>query len=154
RHRDLALVDLSALPGSGSAGNRRERELQRLVRVASARAFDLANGPLFRTLLFRLAPEEHYLLATMHPPGADAWSGAVLVQELGALYQSFETGMAADLPALPVQYADFAVWQRSWLTGDALAAELDWWRERLAGAPPRIELPADRPRAAAGWRLG
>ncbi len=136
-------IDLSALPGEG--------ELWRVVREESARPFDLETGALFRTVLFRLAPEEHLLLATMHHIIADGWSGAVLVQEVGALYLY---GQRSPLPELPVQYADYAVWQRDWLAGEVLQAKLGWWRERLAGAPPRLELPTDRPRPAAGWRAG
>jgi len=150
---DPAPIDLSALSAAC-----REGELRRLLREMAARPFDLESGPLLRTFLFRLAVADHVLLATLHHIVADAWSGAVLVQEVGALYVASMQGRPAFLPALPIQYADYAVWQRSWLTGEVLQAELDWWRERLAGAPPRIELPADRPRAdskgRAGWRAG
>jgi amino acid adenylation domain-containing protein len=142
----LRRIDLSALAG--------EDELRRLVRREVARPFDLVGEPPFRTVLFQLAPDEHFLLATLHHIVADGWSGAVLVQEVGAAYQAALRGRPSPLPEPPVQYADFAVWQRGWLAGETLRAELDWWRDRLAGAPPRLELPADRPRQGAGWRAG
>ncbi|WP_203854783.1 non-ribosomal peptide synthetase, partial [Dactylosporangium siamense] len=103
--------------------------------------FDLATGPLFRASLLRVAAEEHVLALAMHHVVSDEWSAGILRRELDALYAGLE------LPALPVQYADFAAWQRRWLAGDALDAQLAAWRERLAGAPV-LDLPADRPRPA------
>ncbi|WFE40907.1 non-ribosomal peptide synthetase [Micromonospora sp. WMMD998] len=105
------------------------------------RPFDLAAGPLFRALVWRLGPEDHLLVLAMHHIVSDGWSMGVLVRELGAAY----AGEA--LPELPVQYADYAGWQRRELTGDRLDAELGHWRERLAGLPA-LELPTDRPRPA------
>ncbi|WP_203854840.1 non-ribosomal peptide synthetase, partial [Dactylosporangium siamense] len=103
--------------------------------------FDLAAGPLFRATLLRVATDEHVLVLVMHHVIGDEWSAGILRRELDALYAG------ADLADLPVQYADFAVWQRQWLTGETLEAQLDYWRERLAGLPT-LELPADRPRPA------
>ncbi|HWN42523.1 MAG TPA: amino acid adenylation domain-containing protein [Thermoanaerobaculia bacterium] len=102
--------------------------------------FDLVNGPLWRLRLLKLAPEDHVVLLTMHHMISDGWSMRILVRELAALY-----GNAADtaLPPLPIQYADFAVWQRKELAGEA---QLGWWREQLAGELPVLELPLDRPR--------
>ncbi|HVR95062.1 MAG TPA: amino acid adenylation domain-containing protein [Thermoanaerobaculia bacterium] len=136
----LPLVDLSGVPG--------EQELERLVRDEARLPFDLARGPLFRCTLVRLAPERHACLVTLHHIVSDAWSLGILVRELPAFYRAARTGEATDLPPLPVQYADFAHWQRQWLAGEVLASELAWWRERLAGAPPVLELPSDRPRPA------
>ncbi|MFD0579124.1 amino acid adenylation domain-containing protein [Dactylosporangium darangshiense] len=101
--------------------------------------FDLAAGPLFRATLVRVAADEHVLALAMHHVVGDEWSADILQDELGALYAGSE------LPALPVQYADFALWQRQWLTGEVLEGQLGYWREALAGAPV-LELPTDRPR--------
>ena len=109
------------------------------------RPFDLSRGPLLRARLWRIAEEEHLLLLVMHHIVSDGWSGGVLFGELGALYQAFATGRPSPLPELPVQYADYAVWQRSWLER-VLEQQTTYWRDRLAGAPPTLELPTDHPR--------
>ncbi|MFC4048004.1 condensation domain-containing protein, partial [Dactylosporangium siamense] len=103
--------------------------------------FDLEAGPLFRATLLRVGGQEHVLALAMHHVVGDEWSAGIVRRELDALYR------AEELPLLPVQYADFAVWQRRWLTGDVLEGQLGYWRERLEGAPV-LSLPADRPRAA------
>ncbi|HYO16003.1 MAG TPA: amino acid adenylation domain-containing protein, partial [Thermoanaerobaculia bacterium] len=139
----LPIVDLGDLPGL-----EREAEAGRLAREEARRLFDLSRGPLFRVTLVRLTTEEHALLLSMHHVISDGWSLGVLLRELSALYKAFGKGLSSPLPELPVQYADFAVWQRSWLAGEVLATQLGYWRERLAGAPAVLELPADRPRAA------
>ncbi len=134
----LPLVDLGALPDP-------EAEALKLAGGDARRPFDLQAGPLLRATLLRLADGDHALLLTMHHIVSDGWSLRVLIRELTALY-------AGDsLPALPVQYADFAAWQRGWLTGGTggvLDAEIAWWRERLAGLPAVLDLPTDRPRPA------
>ncbi|HEX6908775.1 MAG TPA: amino acid adenylation domain-containing protein, partial [Longimicrobium sp.] len=140
----IQVVDLSDRPHG-----EREAALRDLVADEAARPFDLAAGPLLRTTLARLGDDEHALLFTLHHIVSDGWSTGVLVREVSELYGAFAEGRAASLPELPVQYADFAAWQRAWLTGDVLAEQLGWWRERLAGAPPLLELPTDRPRPAA-----
>ncbi|HTG35648.1 MAG TPA: non-ribosomal peptide synthase/polyketide synthase [Thermoanaerobaculia bacterium] len=124
----------------------REERMRRLVREESLRPFDLERGPLVRAALLRLEAEEHVLLFTLHHIVSDGWSTGVLVREVAALYESRVTGRPAALPELPIQYADFAVWQRRWLSGAALEREAGYWRQRLAGAPASLELPADRPR--------
>ncbi|MEU0032349.1 amino acid adenylation domain-containing protein, partial [Streptomyces sp. NPDC006335] len=116
-----------------------------LVEADAVTPFDLAAGPLLRTCLIRLADDRHLLALSMHHAVSDEWSGRILWRELSALYQAFRTGERDPLPPLPVQYADFAVWQRSWLTGEVLDGQLAYWREVLAGAPV-LELPTDRPR--------
>ena len=138
---DLPVIDLSGLPAS-------EREAEALRRAASeARGpFDLARGPLLRAFLLRLNEREHVLLLNLHHIVSDAWSRGVLLREVALLYQAFAAGAPSPLPMLPVQYADYAVWQREWLTGDVLAEQLAYWRRQLAGAPPVLALPADRPR--------
>ncbi|HVS00657.1 MAG TPA: amino acid adenylation domain-containing protein, partial [Thermoanaerobaculia bacterium] len=144
----LPYVDLSVLPSS-----LREAEARRLAGEETLRPFDLARGPLLRAALARLGDEEHLFLLTMHHAVSDEWSVAVLVREVGAIYPAMSskkrTGLPSSLPELPIQVADHAVWQREWLRGEVLEERLSWWRERLTGAPPVIELPLDRPRAAA-----
>jgi amino acid adenylation domain-containing protein len=141
-------VPLPCADLSGLSATERERELARLVEEEAARPFDLETGPLLRAGLVALAEDDHALLLDVHHAVADGWSFGVLYRELSALYGAFAAGQASPLPELPVQYADFAVWQRAWLTGDVLERQLAWWRERLADAPPLLELPTDRPRAA------
>ncbi|MFL5537544.1 MAG: non-ribosomal peptide synthetase, partial [Longimicrobiaceae bacterium] len=137
----LEVTDLSRL-----APAEREAEARRLAREEAQRLFDLRAGPLFRTRLLRLGEEEHVLVLAMHHVVSDGWSMGVLTRELSALYEAFARGEASPLPELPVQYADYAVWQRAWLSGEVLEGQIAWWRERLAGAPPLLELPTDRPR--------
>ncbi|HVF62094.1 MAG TPA: amino acid adenylation domain-containing protein, partial [Thermoanaerobaculia bacterium] len=139
----LPLVDLGAL-GAAPA----EAELRRLA-AEGARGFDLARGPLLRAALFRRSADDHALLVALHHIASDGWSLGVLRRELAALYGAFAAGKPSPLPELPVQYADFAAWQREWLQGEPLAAQLAYWRQALAGAPAVLELPADRPRPAA-----
>ncbi|MET0397696.1 MAG: amino acid adenylation domain-containing protein, partial [Longimicrobiaceae bacterium] len=144
----LPVVDIAAL-----APEVREREARRLAREDAARPFDLARGPLLRTALLRLGDAESVLLLTLHHVISDGWSMGVLLRDLFTLYGAGTGGGPAALPPLPVQPADFAVWQRAWLAGDVLRRQLDWWRERLGGSPPALELPTDRPRpAVAGGR--
>ncbi|HEX8272115.1 MAG TPA: condensation domain-containing protein, partial [Longimicrobiaceae bacterium] len=145
----LPLADLSRLRAAD-----RERTARALAAEEAARPFDLARGPLLRASLLRLAGDDHALALTLHHVATDGWSMGVLFRDLSALYAAETGGPAADLPPLPLQYADFAVWQRLRLRGDALERELGWWRERLDGAPALLELPTDRPRRAARGRRG
>ncbi|MBV9926801.1 MAG: amino acid adenylation domain-containing protein [Acidobacteria bacterium] len=137
----LPLVDLSALTDA-----ERQAELARLTARESQRPFDLASGPLLRTTLLRLSDEEHFLLFTFHHIVSDGWSLRVFAEELSALYEAFTRGEPSPLEELPVQYADYAVWQRGRLEGGDLETQLDYWRRALAGAPSLLELPTDRPR--------
>ncbi len=139
----LPVLDLAGVPQA-----EREARAERLAWEEALRPFDLARGPLLRSTLLRLGAEDHVLLLTMHHIVSDAWSMDVLVREVLALYGAFSRGEPSPLPELPVQYADYAVWQRAWLSGATLERQLAWWRERLAGAPPLLELPVDRPRPA------
>ncbi len=132
----LPVVDLTALPAE-----RREAEAAARLRGEAGRRFDLRTGPLLRALLLRLEEDRWQAFFNLHHVVADGWSLGVLVDELGALYRSGKT-----LPPLPVQYADFARWQRDWLAGDVLAAHVAYWRERLRGAHTVLDLPTDRPR--------
>ncbi|HEX7242090.1 MAG TPA: amino acid adenylation domain-containing protein, partial [Longimicrobiaceae bacterium] len=139
----VPVEDLRALPAA-----EREAELRRLATAEAERPFDLAEGPLVRAFLARLDEEEWGMFFTMHHIVSDGWSMAVLVREVSELYGALSEGREPALPDLPVQYADFAVWQRDWLVGETLEAQLAWWRGALAGAPPALELPTDRPRPA------
>ncbi len=141
----LPVADLAALPAAA-----REQELRRVSWREAERPFDLSAGPLLRLLLVRLGERDHGLSVTQHHIVSDGWSVGVLVREMGLLYAAFAAGLSgppAELPELPVQYADFALWQRQRLQGPVLAAEIAYWKERLAGAPA-LELPTDRPRPA------
>ncbi len=145
----LPEIDLGGLPGA-----RRRRAAERLAGDEARRPFDLGSGRLLRAALLRLAPRESWLLLAVHHIAADGWSMGVLLAELAALYAAASGGGTAALPALAVQYADFAVWQRRWLAGERLAGELEHWGRQLAGAPAALELPADRPRRPAGPARG
>jgi amino acid adenylation domain-containing protein len=136
----LPLVDLGEL----SDVEQRERVLLAIDEEA-VRPFDLATGPLLRTTLLRLADDDHVLLYTFHHIVFDGWSPSVFFRDLAALYRARRTGQPAGLPDLPIQYADFAAWQRSWLSGARLAAGLEFWLDHLADLRPG-ELPLDRPR--------
>lgn len=138
---DLRLEDLSDHP-LGEA----ELNATRLVTEEAHRRFDLAVGPVFRGLIVRLSPEDHVLVLAMHHIVTDAWSEVILLDELSALYNAFARGEESSLPALPVQYGDFAVWQRDRLAGDALGPDLEYWLGRLDDLPELLEVPADRRR--------
>ncbi|PTL74997.1 non-ribosomal peptide synthetase [Vitiosangium sp. GDMCC 1.1324] len=139
----LRRVDLRELPDEA-----REDEAQRLFNEEVLRPFDLTTGPLLRVTLLKLGEAEHVLVLVMHHIVSDGWSMGVLVRELKALYEAFMAGKESPLEALPIQYADYAKWQRDWLRGEVLESSLDWWREQLKDAPPALELPTDRPRPA------
>ncbi|HEX6288070.1 MAG TPA: amino acid adenylation domain-containing protein, partial [Herpetosiphonaceae bacterium] len=141
------LVDLHP-EGTRLPAETRLAEARRLAQAEARQPFDLARGPLLRARLLRLAPTEHVLLLTMHHIVTDGWSMGVLFDELATGYAAARSGERAELPDLPIQYADFAAWQRQWLQDDALQAQLGYWREQLTGAPPVLELPTDRPRPA------
>ncbi|MFL6291918.1 MAG: amino acid adenylation domain-containing protein [Thermoanaerobaculia bacterium] len=138
----VPLADLSGLPGEVRAVE------ERRLLIEDKRPFDLELGPLFRAALVRLAAEEHLLLLDMHHIVSDGWSFGVLYRELAALYSAFLEGGPSPLPELPVQYADFSIWQREWLQGPVLEEQLSYWRERLADIPPVLEMPVDRLRPA------
>jgi amino acid adenylation domain-containing protein len=134
-------TDLSAAPDP-------QAQLRSLLQAEANAPFDLSKGPLVRFGLVRLALEEHVLLLTMHHIVSDGWSMGVLMRELQVLYAAFTQGQPSPLAELPIQYADYALWQRDWLQGAVLQSQVDFWRKTLEGAPPLIELPLDRPRPA------
>ncbi|MEO6194012.1 MAG: amino acid adenylation domain-containing protein [Thermoanaerobaculia bacterium] len=139
----LSAVDLSGLPE-----DRRDAEVFVLAGEEAVRPFDLTRGPLLRGSLLRLGESDHVAVLTLHHIVSDGWSMGILVREVAALYAALAEGRPSPLPELPVQYADFALWQRSWLHGEVLENEIAWWRRQLAGLPPLLELPTDRPRPA------
>ncbi|HEY7350647.1 MAG TPA: amino acid adenylation domain-containing protein [Ktedonobacterales bacterium] len=112
------------------------------------RPFDLAQGPLLRTMLFRLTEQEHILLLLMHHIISDGWSVGILVRELTTLYSAFTAGQPSPLPELPIQYADYALWRREWLQGERMEDQLTYWKQQLADAPAVLDLPTDHPRPA------
>ena len=130
----------------GLAAGERERRVRQAAEEEARRPFDLEAGPLLRCALLRVADDEHILLFTMHHIVSDEWSAAILINEVSVLYDAFTRGRPSPLPALPVQYADFAVWQREWLRGEELERQLAYWRQQLAGELPPLDLPTDRPR--------
>jgi amino acid adenylation domain-containing protein/thioester reductase-like protein len=132
----LPLVNLSHLPQP-----EQEAVVQQRAIAASNSPFDLGQSPLWRATLLRLSEQEHVLLFTLHHIVSDAWSKGVLVQEVAALYPAFCQGQPAPLPDLPIQYADFAVWQRQYLQSGVLDAQLTYWTQKLAGPLPVLQLP-------------
>ena len=144
----LPVEDLGRLPQA-----ERDAEAKRLALEEKRRPFDLERGPLFRARLLRLVEEEHVLLVSMHHIVSDGWSMGVFWRELGALYGAFSRGGPSPLPELPIQYADYALWQRRWLSGEALDEQLGYWKEQLAGLTV-LELPTDHPRPAVQTHRG
>ncbi len=139
----LPVVDLSNLDE-----HERELEVQRQAKREARHSFNLAQGPLLRISLYRLSNKKHVLFLNIHHIIFDGWSLTILQQELAATYTAILNGEGSPLPPLPIQYVDYALWQRQWLQGAVLEQEMSYWRQQLAGAPTRLELPTDRPRPA------
>jgi len=140
----LGRIDLSQIADL----QQREQQQRACMEREQAHRFDLENGPLLRVTLVRLSDREHLLLITMHHIVSDGWSAGVLNRELSALYSAYSQGQASPLRELPIQYADYALWQRGWMQGEVLEEHLRYWRKQLDGAPPQLQLPTDRPRPA------
>ncbi len=140
---EMPVIDLST-----RAGPDRDASVQRLATEESRTVFDLECDPLLRASLLRLGAEDHVLLLTMHHIVSDGWSIGVLLRELAILYENLSGGNVPHLPELPVQYADYAIWQREWLRGEMLERQLAYWKKQLAGAPEVLTFPTDRPRPA------
>ncbi|BAY48760.1 condensation domain-containing protein [Scytonema sp. HK-05] len=140
----LTVIDLQQLPAT-----QREAKAMQQVTEDIQQPFDLQDVPLIRGTLIQLDCEEHILLLTVHHIAVDAWSKGVLFEELAALYQAFSQGQSSPLPELPIQYADFAAWQREWLQGDFLQILLDYWKQQLGSNLKELQLPIDHPRPAA-----
>jgi amino acid adenylation domain-containing protein len=139
----LSIVDLTTLPEAT-----REKEARRIAQQEAGTPFDLAQGPILRLALLRLADQDHILLLNTHHIASDGWSNGIFTRDLTLLYEAALEDRPASLPELPIQYADYAVWQRNWLQGEVLEKQLTYWKTRLDGAPPVLELPVDRPRPA------
>ena len=139
--RCLEVVDLSHV-----SEDEREQTAEAMGHAEAAKPFDLARGPIFRAKALRLAADDHLLLFTAHHIACDEWSLPIFAREVSAIYNALADERDPALPTLPVQYADVASWQRQWLQGDELERQLGFWRRELAGLPPVLELPLDRPR--------
>ncbi|MBW4670971.1 MAG: amino acid adenylation domain-containing protein [Cyanomargarita calcarea GSE-NOS-MK-12-04C] len=141
REVELPLVNLQdCLPGE------RNTEVQQLLQQESQRPFNFSDGLMLRAKLLQIAPQEHILSLVMHHIASDGWSVGVLWNQLRELYTAGLNGKPNPLPIMPIQYADFAVWQREWLSGEELANQLNYWKQQLAGASPVLDLPTDYPR--------
>ena len=137
----LPVLDLQMLSAAEQSA-----EVRRLATEEAQRPFDLAKVPLLRVTLLQLGKESHVLLLTIHHIICDGWSTSIFIREMAALYKAFSKGAPSPLPELPIQYADFAHWQRQWLKGEVLETQLTYWWQQLTGAPPLLGLPTDRPR--------
>lgn len=140
---NLQLIDLSS-----SSTSEAEAKAQELLHAEAETPFDLSNGPLVRATLVTLSEHEHIFLLVMHHIVSDGWSLVLFFQELSAVYDAFSRGEESPLTELPVQYADYAAWQREWLQGEVLESQLSYWKKQLGGELPVLELPGDRPRPA------
>ncbi|MEH1968892.1 non-ribosomal peptide synthetase [Nostoc sp.] len=138
---DLPIINLEHLSGKNW-----EAEVKQLVAESATKPFNLAKELLVRANLLRLSEVEHILLVTMHHIITDGWSCGVFLRELSTLYAAFSTNQPSPLPELPIQYADFAIWQRDRIQGEFLATKLNYWRQQLSGELPVLQLPTDRPR--------
>jgi amino acid adenylation domain-containing protein len=139
----LAVVGLQEYPIT-----KQEAEVLRLAVQEAQLLFNLAQGPLLRATLLHLSEQQYVLLFTMHHIVSDGWSIGLLIKEVTALYEAFRKGKPSPLSELPIQYADFAVWQRQWLQGEVLKSQISYWRKQLEDAPRLLDLPTDHPRAA------
>ncbi|MBD2201839.1 amino acid adenylation domain-containing protein [Calothrix sp. FACHB-1219] len=137
----LPILDISNLPA-----NQQELEVKKQTTEEAQTPFDLNNGCLLRVKLLRLSEQENILLLTMHHIASDAWSTDILLREFVTLYQAFSEAQPAPLAELPIQYVDFAAWQRQWLQGERLESQISYWRQQLEGVPELLELPTDFPR--------
>jgi len=143
RPMELTVIDLREWPEA-----EREAEAHRRLTQETRRPFDLSRDWPLRATLVRLDTADHMLLLTTHHIASDGWSAGILMRELAALYEACSRGAASPLPELPIQYADYALWQRAWLQGEVLDSQLAYWREQLRGSRSVLELPTDRPRPA------
>jgi hypothetical protein len=146
--RKLDVIDLTGL-----TGREREEEAERLANEEAVTGFDLSRGPLLRVKVLKLAEDKRVLLYTMHHIVSDQWSMEILFREVGILYQAYLAGKESPLPELEIQYADYAEWQREYLTGETLKREVVYWKERLKGAAA-LDLPVDYSRPAAPSHRG
>jgi amino acid adenylation domain-containing protein len=137
------VIDLQTL-----AEENKQQAVLNLAALEAKKPFHLVKDLLLRASLFRLAETEYVVLLTMHHIVSDGWSTGIFIQELTALYTAFSQGQPSPIPDLPIQYADFAIWQRQWLQGEVLQTQLNYWKQQLGGNLPILELPTDKPRPA------
>lgn len=141
-------ITLRVMDLTGQSNGESQSEVRRLFKAEVCRPFDLSTDVLLRAVLANLGPTDHALLMTVHHIASDGWSMGLLARELMMFYEAFVSGQVPSLSELPIQYSDFAVWQRQWMQGPVLRAQLEWWKQQLTGAPDLLELPTDRPRPA------
>ena len=144
--QEAAALELQVIDLSGEEEEVREAQARRLAEEETHQPFDLSRGPMLRTKLLRLAETEHVVLFTMHHIASDGWSMGVLIKEVAALYEAFSQDLPSPLPELSIQYADFAYWQRNWLQGEVMEKMWHYWRRRLGGTLPELNLPTDHER--------
>ena len=137
----MSIVDLTRLEKTDQ-----QAQVQHVIGTEVRQPFQLECGPLLRATLIRLDVQQHIFVLNMHHIVSDDWSMSQFIHELGILYQAYTTGTPHILPLLPIQYADYAVWQRQWLQGDALSGQIDYWKQHLGGSLPVLDLPTDYPR--------
>ncbi|EDX71145.1 amino acid adenylation domain protein [Coleofasciculus chthonoplastes PCC 7420] len=140
-HFSLSIIDVE-----DQQINPESTQVQQLIQQEAQTPFDLIKAPLFRVKLLCLNPQSHILILTLHHIISDGWSMGILIRELSSLYQAFCTGKSNPLTPLPIQYADFAIWQRQWLSGEVLDNQLSYWQKQLQGSPALLELPTNYPR--------
>src|SRR5215471_4190650 len=146
----IPIIDLAEVPEAD-----REAEALRLASEEGKKPFDLSEGPLFRAVVVRLRPENFVLVLVLHHIITDGWSIALLFREVTKCYAALTRNQVPDLPELPLQYAEYAQWQREYMSGDVLVGEVEHWKSKLAGAPTLLDLPADHPRPATqSWHGG
>src|SRR5882672_9806558 len=147
-NRGLGAAEIGDRRPDRIAMEEREIEAGRIAREGAKTGFDLSRGPLLRVKVLKLEQDEHLALYTMHHIVSDGWSMGILMREVDALYRAYNAGEESPLEELPIQYADFAVWQREWLKGAALDRRLEYWRKQLSGVE-ELKLPTDHLRPAA-----
>ena len=143
---DLSTLAVDAHAVAAGAVDARETAAFELARADARAPFDLVNGPVFRAMLARIAEDDHVLILSAHHIAVDGWSFGVLYGELTQLYRAFLSGEPSPLPELPIQYADYTLWQLEELGSEGLGKQLEYWQQRFPTAPPVLELPGDRPR--------
>jgi hypothetical protein len=137
------LIDLTLL-----CEQARDSEAMRVVNQIALLPFNLAAGPLFRACMIRLGGQDHIIVLSFHHIVGDGWSLGIIAREIAELYSAFSEGRQPHLVENPIQYADYAAWQRDWMQGDVLEKHLQYWKEKLSGSMPNLELPVDNTRAA------
>jgi amino acid adenylation domain-containing protein len=147
-------VELNVIDLRGWSADDRDAEAQRILKEESRFRFDLVNGPVMRPTVIRLSDNDHVLMVNMHHVATDGYSRTALFRDLSVFYDALASGERPSLPQLPIQYADYAVWQRAWLQTGVGAEQLEYWKGRLSGAPSRLDLPTDFPRPPVRSYLG